>query len=1029
MIDHYNAFISYRHAPLDSKIAEHVQRTLERFHIPDKIRKSTGKKRIERVFRDKDELPTTSDLSETIYGALDDADYLIVICSENTGESMWVKREIEYFLQSHTRDKVLTVLAGGEPEKVIPDILKSEEREVVGEDGEKHKIRVSLEPLSCDYRLPRRKADKEELPRLASALIGCSYDELMNRRRAYRIRRLSLIFALTLSLMLAFGVYMYDSNMKIKRNLEEAMRNRSIYLANESMRLTDEENRYEALHVALASLPSNYPDGPVTAQTVRALSDSTLAYQPYDGFNLEATWNYYTMSSVRAFEISEDGKTLAACDAGGNINIWDTKSHDLKCSIAYYDATISELMFLDDDTLLISDSYNIIAYDIDDGSEKWKYETQRSVTFNSISLTDEGCITFAVYPNNLYKMDITDGSIIGSYELPADTSDMYHLFYAFEASSDADKVAFIISSYADVSDETYQIGVLDLTTGQYALTDPTTDKLSNICWLENGNLCYASIGEYYSLYGYEANGMYFENTGTICTINPDDMSLIWETSIEYTGEGVELDIFELGASGGICCSCGTTSVVYDTETGVQLRDFELNDRLVDASDRDGDGNPIFITESGNLLFPTRLDNGDYISYDEFVDDIIDAKVNDGVYVYQSYSNTIIYYDTFIYDDDIEKTDDPIDYEYVSQSMMGDEILALKVSEGSGYKLAVVDPEDNEFIGEKVFGDDFGASDFTIMGIDGEKIYLGVTFDGFDIIIVDTSNMKTKQVSVSDKYCFINSHATMNGGRICVYERDSNNNFDVIMYDIESGDVTRFSTDYTGVDPLDVPILPAEYLPETNMIFVAFDGYSAFIDVDSEDVIVPDFQSASGDNINVAEDPSGEILFLASKNEIVLLDKEGEQIRSITTNGRDIREMDCYTIGEDICLFVSFSDSTLCRYNIEDMTLQGITDISTYSGGFSGTVTFSYDAEAGYFYVQYGFLTDIIETQTWYEVGVVRNSLGHHSGTDRFFVDCEEGESSFIGYYRHYTIEDLVDKANDMIGDSVLPDFRRTQLDI
>ena len=45
MIDHYNAFISYRHAPADIRVAETVQRSLEHFHIPKKIQKQTGKKR------------------------------------------------------------------------------------------------------------------------------------------------------------------------------------------------------------------------------------------------------------------------------------------------------------------------------------------------------------------------------------------------------------------------------------------------------------------------------------------------------------------------------------------------------------------------------------------------------------------------------------------------------------------------------------------------------------------------------------------------------------------------------------------------------------------------------------------------------------------------------------------------------------------------------------------------------------------------------------------------------------------------
>ena len=55
MIDHYNAFISYRHSPEDIKVAEAVQRGLEHFHIPAKIKKDTGIRRIDRIFRDKDE--------------------------------------------------------------------------------------------------------------------------------------------------------------------------------------------------------------------------------------------------------------------------------------------------------------------------------------------------------------------------------------------------------------------------------------------------------------------------------------------------------------------------------------------------------------------------------------------------------------------------------------------------------------------------------------------------------------------------------------------------------------------------------------------------------------------------------------------------------------------------------------------------------------------------------------------------------------------------------------------------------------
>ena len=122
MQQHYNAFISYRHHPDDIRVAEQVHRSLERFRVPAAIKKRCGK--IQRLFRDKDELPITSNLTEDITRALKNADYLIVICSEHTAESLWVQREIELFLTTHDRSKVLTVLASGQPKDTIPEILQ-----------------------------------------------------------------------------------------------------------------------------------------------------------------------------------------------------------------------------------------------------------------------------------------------------------------------------------------------------------------------------------------------------------------------------------------------------------------------------------------------------------------------------------------------------------------------------------------------------------------------------------------------------------------------------------------------------------------------------------------------------------------------------------------------------------------------------------------------------------------------------------------------------------------------------------------
>ena len=110
----YAAFISYRHAEMDSAIAKTLHTLIEQYRIPKGLQKD-GRKRLGLVFRDEEELHAASDLTAEIQEALRNTEFLIVICSENSIQSPWVSREIEYFLQHHDRSKVLALLASGEP--------------------------------------------------------------------------------------------------------------------------------------------------------------------------------------------------------------------------------------------------------------------------------------------------------------------------------------------------------------------------------------------------------------------------------------------------------------------------------------------------------------------------------------------------------------------------------------------------------------------------------------------------------------------------------------------------------------------------------------------------------------------------------------------------------------------------------------------------------------------------------------------------------------------------------------------------
>ena len=88
----YVAFISYRHKPLDKQAAEMIQRRIESYKVPKEFREKVGGERLGMVFRDEDELPASSSLSDSITYALDHSRYLIVICTPDLPQSKWCEQ-------------------------------------------------------------------------------------------------------------------------------------------------------------------------------------------------------------------------------------------------------------------------------------------------------------------------------------------------------------------------------------------------------------------------------------------------------------------------------------------------------------------------------------------------------------------------------------------------------------------------------------------------------------------------------------------------------------------------------------------------------------------------------------------------------------------------------------------------------------------------------------------------------------------------------------------------------------------------
>ncbi|MGO9171372.1 MAG: TIR domain-containing protein [Rhodomicrobium sp.] len=222
----YAGFISYRHLPHDRYWAMEIMRRLEAFRTPSSLRKQGYPDRLGTIFRDEDEIPASGDLSDQIRQALHNSDLLIVICSQDTSASRWVRREIELFHEMGKGDKIIPVLISGTPEQAFPPELLRRKAERTLPDGTIETFWEAKEPLAADVRPVEgespAKTEERAIFRIAAAALGCRFDDLAQReahQRRARQRTTGALSAAFLAVVAAAGLWYWDSYIRLKTEL------------------------------------------------------------------------------------------------------------------------------------------------------------------------------------------------------------------------------------------------------------------------------------------------------------------------------------------------------------------------------------------------------------------------------------------------------------------------------------------------------------------------------------------------------------------------------------------------------------------------------------------------------------------------------------------------------------------------------------------------------------------------------------------------------------------------------------------
>lgn len=203
----YRAFISYSHR--DKAWADWLHKALETYRVPSRLVGTTTAhgtipRRLNPVFRDREELASATDLGRKVNEALAQSENLIVLCSPASAASRWVNEEVLAYKRMGRGERIFCLIVKGEPNATNMPGREAEEcfcpalRFRLDANGQPTHERT--EPIAADARAGKDGKANAKL-KLIAGMLDVGFDALKQREQRRILRRMAAVTAVAVAVM------------------------------------------------------------------------------------------------------------------------------------------------------------------------------------------------------------------------------------------------------------------------------------------------------------------------------------------------------------------------------------------------------------------------------------------------------------------------------------------------------------------------------------------------------------------------------------------------------------------------------------------------------------------------------------------------------------------------------------------------------------------------------------------------------------------------------------------------------------